>query len=62
MIYEVQVAGTTVQMDNLYACENAFKNSHGDAVIYERTANGVKVVKAKRAKGFSIKDIAKFKN
>ena len=62
MIYEVQVAGTTVQMDNRYACEDAFKKSHGDTQMLEYLGETKKVIMSKKAKGFRLKDIARFKN
>ncbi len=60
---EVRVNGVLIE-NSLFGgnVEDAFRKSHGNAVIYERSAKGVKVVKAKRAKGFSLKEIARFKN
>ena len=62
MNFEVKVAGTTVEMDNFFACEKAYKDSHGDAQLIRIDVNGRKLVKAKKAKGFRVKDIARFKN
>jgi hypothetical protein len=58
---EVRVYGTVVE-NSLHGgnVDQAFKNSHGNAVMYERTAKGVKIVKAKRARGFPLKEIARF--
>ena len=60
---ELKVYGTTVENSlNGGNVDDAFAKSHGNAVIYERTAKGVKVVKAKRARGTPMKEIARFKN
>ena len=62
MNYEVQVAGTTVQMDGKFFCDKAFKESHGDTVLLEYVGETKKVIQSKKAKGFRLKDIARFKN
>lgn len=60
---ELKVYGTTVENSlNGGNVRDAFIKSHGNAVIYERTPKGVKVVAAKKARGFPLKEIAKFKN
>lgn len=58
---EVRVNGTLVE-NSLHGgnVEDAFKKSQGNAVIIERTAKGMKIVKAKRARGFPLKEIARF--
>ena len=60
---EVQVAGVTLE-NNLAGgnVDDAFRKSHGDAVMLAYIGDTKKVVQSKRSKGFRLKDIARFKN
>ena len=60
---EVQVYGTTVE-NSLFGgdVKAAFDKSQGDAVMLQVTSEGKKVIKSKRARGFKLKEIARFKN
>ena len=60
---ELQSNGVTLENSlNGGSVEDAFKKSRSDAVVLEYTPEGKKVLRAKRAQGFRLKDIARFKN
>ncbi len=58
---EVRVNGTVVENTfNGGNVEEAFKVSRSNAQLIERTAKGVKLLKEKKARGFPLKEIARF--
>ena len=59
-MFEVQVWGTTVEYTNYFRdAEQAFKESHGEVVMFKFEGSKKKVIKQRKARGFKLKDIAR---